>query len=69
MTIAVNWEVKTCTDSKSFVRGGPLLTFFLVVEGREVQNTTTFVQAGHHQSTSETPLKWGFPDMPMMVQH
>ena len=32
---------RSCADPESFDRGGPLLTiFFLVVKGREDQNTT-----------------------------
>ena len=36
------FEVQTCVDPESYVRGGPTLTltFFLVDEGREDQNTT-----------------------------
>ena len=36
-------DIKACTDPESFVRGGPVLTFFphfLVDEGREDPNTT-----------------------------
>ena len=36
------FEVQPCADPESYVRGGPTLTltFFLVDEGREDQNTT-----------------------------
>ena len=33
-------EEQPCRDPESYVRGGPTLTFFLVDEGREDQNTT-----------------------------
>ena len=34
------FEVQPCADPESYVREGPTLTFFLVDEGREDQNTT-----------------------------
>ena len=34
------FEVQPCADPESYARGGPTLTFFLVDEGREDQNTT-----------------------------
>ena len=42
-------------DPESFVRGGPTLTTFVLVDrGREVPNTT---KKGHHLPASELPFK------------
>ena len=35
MLCCMCWELISCTDPGSFVRGGPTLTFFLVDEGME----------------------------------
>ena len=47
------FEAHPCADPESNVRGGPTLTFFLVDEGREDQNTTI---GWPSSAASETPL-------------
>ena len=57
----------SCVDPESFVRGGPTLTFFyLVDEGREDPKTNI---SGPSSAASETPFKWRFAGVPMMTQH
>ena len=47
-----------CADPESFVRGGPTLTtFFLVDEEREDPNA---IISGPSSASSKTPFKWHF---------
>ena len=56
----------TWEDPKSFVRGGPALTtFFLVDEGEDPSTTIS----DHHQPVSVMPFKWRFTGVPMMSQN
>ena len=40
INLGLYYNYFSCADPESFVRGGPTLTTFLVVEGREDQNNT-----------------------------
>ena len=55
-------------DPESFARVGPTLTtfFFLVDEGRDDPNTTI---RGPTSARQQTPLKWRFTVVTLMVQH
>ena len=46
------FEVQPCADPKSYVRGGPTLTFFLVDEVREDQNITIGGPSSAHQQNA-----------------
>ena len=61
---------ESCTDSESFVRGGPILISFylfnfLVDKGREDPNIT---KSWPSPAPSETPFKWCFAGGPMVAQ-
>ena len=40
LSLKIEFDFKSCTDPESFVRGGSILTFFSVDEGKEDPNTT-----------------------------
>ena len=47
-----------CADAKSFVRGGPSLTTFLVDEGRKYPNTTICGPSlAHQRNAIEMPYR------------
>ena len=68
------WYV-ACADPESFVRGGPTLTSFVFfcfcfffVDGMEGGSKLP-LKVGHHRPASETPLKWRFAGVPILVPH
>ena len=66
-TVYVLLVVGTWADPESFVRGGPTLTgFFLVDEGREDPSTTISWPSLARQQNS---IKRRFAGVPMMAQY
>ena len=49
------FEVQPSADPESYVRGGPILMFFLVDEGREDQNTTL---GGPSSARQRNAFRW-----------
>ena len=49
---------------KFFQRGSNFFSIFLVNEWIQIQ-----LKSSHHQPARETPFKWHFAGVPMMVQH
>ena len=58
--VSMRGSRKFCQKGSNFDNG------FLVEEGREDSNT---IIAYHHRPASETPFKWNFAGVSMMVQH
>ena len=58
----------TCAGPESFFRGVPTLTTLKkkILFDEEIQIP---LKAGHHRPASETPVKWRFAGVTMMVQH
>ena len=68
--------------SRSFVRGGPTLTFFFFfcvfffflgggggVANKGWKEDPISINAGHYPSTSKTPFKWSFAGGQTMAKH
>ena len=61
------FNLKSCADPESFVRGGPTLTTSIFVdEGREDPSTTI---SGLSSARQQNAIKWRFAGVPIMVQH
>ena len=61
-------QYMTCVDAESFVRSGPILTSFLVDEGKkEDPNNTKSGPLSDRQRNAT--FKWRFAGRPMLAQH